>query len=336
MTYKSWDDVAKEQKVVARLLSNHIKLDRLNHAYIFEGVKGTKKYDIARFFTKALMCRHKDDHMNPCLTCKDCERIDHDMHPNVSLIEPDGRFIKKEQIKKMIEEFSKTSLEVGPRINIIIDADKFNLSSANTFLKIMEEPGDDIYQMMLTENLQALLPTIRSRGEIIHFKELDRQMIQAHLVSKGIEAVYANPIAHYTADIEAAEVIAHDALLIEIIDLVIDIYQALMHDKQSAVITFLENGGKVMASQERTNFFLDFMMLFQRDIIQTKLNQNHICYNKHHHLIEDICEKIDLSMANQHMEEMLALSKRMNYNINIPLAMNRLLMVLERGYNHAT
>src|SRR6056297_539867 len=173
MEYKSWDDVANEQKVVSRLLSNHLKLERLNHAYIFEGVKGTKKYDIARFFTKALICENKDASMNPCHQCKDCQRISHATHPNVFVVEPDGKFIKKEQIKKMINEFSKTSLESGPRVNIILEADKFNLSSANAFLKLMEEPGDDIYQIMITENLQALLPTIRSRGEIIHFKELD-------------------------------------------------------------------------------------------------------------------------------------------------------------------
>jgi DNA polymerase-3 subunit delta' len=336
MSYRSWDDIAKEQKVVARLLSNHLKLNRLNHAYIFEGAKGTKKHDIARFFTKALICQHKDEDMNPCHQCNDCQRIDHQTHPNVFVVEPDGQMIKKEQIKKMIDEFSKTSLESGPRVNIFLEADKFNLSSANAFLKTMEEPGKDIYQIMITENLQALLPTIRSRGEIVHFKELNRKLIKKHLEDKGIKASYANPIAQYTADLSAAEAIANDDLSIEIIDLVIGVYEALVDRKQSAVITFLEHGGKVMASIERTEFFLDFMILFQKDIIQSKLNQVNMCYNKHHHLIENICKVIDMTLAQKHLEEMLELSKRMKYNINIPLAMNYLLMVLERGYKHAT
>ncbi len=334
MSYKSWLDLASEQSVVARLLKNHIQLNRLNHAYIFEGVKGTKKLETALFFAKAIMCQEKDSESNPCGECVHCQRIDHLTHPNLFIVEPDGQMIKKEQIKQLIDEFSKTSLESGPRINIIQEADKFNLSSANALLKTMEEPGEDIFQIMITENLQALLPTIRSRGEVIHFKELDRALIREKLQEIGIKSSYANPISQYTSDLDSAIKIAEDELMIELIDLVIAVYQAFIDSKQSAIIAFLENSGKVVSEQSRTEFFLDFMILFQKDIIQTLLKNEDICYINHHILIEKLAKKIDLVLAKKHLEDMLDLSKRIKYNINLPLALNHLLMVLERGYKN--
>ncbi|QWB99849.1 hypothetical protein KHQ88_06780 [Mycoplasmatota bacterium] len=336
MSYKTWDEISLEQKVAARLLKNHISLHRLNHAYIFEGVKGTRKSEIAEFFTKAILCKHLDESLNPCHECDHCQRIDSGSHPNVFIVKPDGQMIKKEQIKSLIEEFSKTSLESGPRVNIIYEADKFNLSSANSLLKTMEEPGEDIYQIMITENVQALLPTIKSRGEVIHFKELDRGIIREKLQSIGIDASYANPISQYTSDISAAVEIANDELMIEIIDLVIDVYEAMSDPKKSVIITFLENGGKVIADQSRTEFFLDLMIIFQKDIIQSKLKNDHICFYSHHFLIESLSKKIDLNTAKDHLEKLLELSMRIKYNINKILAFNELLMVLERGYKNAT
>ena len=335
MIYKSWLDLSKEQMVVSRLLQNHIKLNRLNHAYIFEGVKGTKKLETALFFTKAMMCQNKDDELNPCNQCHECLRVDHLTHPNLFIVEPDGQMIKKEQIKQLIDEFSKTSLESGPRVNIIQEADKFNLSSANALLKTMEEPGEEIYQIMITENIQSLLPTIRSRGELIHFKELDRKLIRQKLQEMEILSSYANPISQYTSDIDAAIEIAKDDLMIEIIDLVISIYDAFLDSKKSAVITFLETSGKVLSDQSRTEFFLDFMILFQKDIIQKMLKNENICFSNHHIMIEKLAKKINLVLAKEQLEQMLELSKRIKYNINLPLALNQLILVLERGYKNA-
>jgi DNA polymerase-3 subunit delta' len=334
--YKTWDDLAKEQKIVARLLKNHLQLNRLNHAYIFEGSKGTKKAEIALFFTKAILCKNLDEDGNPCHHCTHCKRVDHGTHPNVLIVKPKGKMIKKEQIKDLIQEFSMTSLEVGPRVNIIYQAEKFNASSANALLKTMEEPGEDIYQIMLTENIQSLLPTIRSRGEVIHFMDLDRLVIRESLQAKGVEPSYANPISQYTSDLSAAQEIANDDMKIEMIDLVIDVFDAMQRQKQSAVIRFLENGGVVLSDASRTEFFLNFMILFQKDIIQTLLEHDDVCFLNHHQLIKSLASMIDLEVAQDQLEAMLKLTKRLHYNINLPLAMNHLLVVLERGYTYGT
>ncbi|MCF7924131.1 MAG: hypothetical protein K9L64_03360 [Candidatus Izimaplasma sp.] len=336
MVYREWEDIAKEQATPARLLKNHIQLNRVNHAYIFEGEKGTKKGEIAHFFAKTLLCKNLDQDLNPCNVCKDCKRVNNDTHPNVLKIEPDGKFIKKEQVQNLIEEYSKTSLEVSPRINIIYEADKFNLSSANSLLKIMEEPGEDIYQILITENYNSLLPTIKSRAEAIHFKELDRNLIRQELKKQGIKSSYAHPISQYTSNLEAAKAIADDEEMIEIIDLVIDVYKALLTDNQSAIITFLEKNKKILVDNDKANFFIELMIIFQKDILQTKLDKEDLCFLDQKSIINKLADKIDISYAEKALKNMLELSIRTKYNINLKLALNKLLMNLERGYKHAT
>ncbi|MFO7968975.1 MAG: hypothetical protein ACQERX_00595 [Bacillota bacterium] len=336
MAYQSWEDIAKEQAIAARLLKNHIQLNRVNHAYIFEGDKGTKKGEIAHFFAKTLLCKNLDDNLNPCNECNNCQRINKDIHPNIITIKPDGKFIKKEQVQDLIEEYSKTALEDSPRINIIYQADKFNLSSANSLLKTMEEPGDDIYQILITENYNSLIPTIKSRAESIHFKELDRSLIRDELKKLNIKSSYANPVSQYTSNLDAAKTIATDEDMIEIIDLVIAIYNALLVDKESAVITFLEKNKQVLSDNDKAKFFLELMIIFQKDILQFKLNNKDMCFINQQQTINKLASKIDIKLAEKTLKNMLELSIRLKYNINLKLAFNKLLMNLERGYKHAT
>lgn len=336
MAYKSWNEIAKEQAIAARLLKNHIKLNRVNHAYIFEGDKGTKKGDIAHFFAKTLICNNLDEKLNPCNECKDCQRIDKNIHPNIITIRPEGKFIKKEQVQDLIAEYSKTALEESPRINIIYEAEKFNLSSANSLLKTMEEPGEDIYQILITENYSSLLPTIKSRAESIHFKELDRNLLREELKKLDVKSYYANPISQYTSNLESAKKIALDEEMTEIIDLVILVFDALLNNKDSAIITFLEKNKKVLTEIDKAKFFLEIMIIFQKDILQFKLNKQNLCFFEKQQTINKLAEKIDNKLAEKMLKNMLELSIRIKYNINLKLAFNKLLMNLERGYKYAT
>jgi hypothetical protein len=166
--------------------------------------------------------------------------------------------------------------------------------------------------------------------------DLDRLVIRESLQAKGVEPSYANPISQYTSDLSAAQEIANDDMKIEMIDLVIDVFDAMQRQKQSAVIRFLENGGVVLSDASRTEFFLNFMILFQKDIIQTLLEHDDVCFLNHHQLIKSLASMIDLEVAQDQLEAMLKLTKRLHYNINLPLAMNHLLVVLERGYTYGT
>ncbi len=88
-------------------------------------------------------------------------------NPDIYIIGPEKNVIKKEAIKDLEEELSKTSQINESKIYIIKECDKLNDYSANSLLKILEEPPTNIYAFLFTKNIEKVLPTIKSRCQII-------------------------------------------------------------------------------------------------------------------------------------------------------------------------
>ena len=97
--------------------------------------------DIVLSFVKSIVCLEYNDENNAIKVCK---RIDEGNYLDVMVIEPDGLWIKKNQIIDLQNEFSKKAVEGRKKIYIIKSADKMNVQTANSILKFLEEPVDDI------------------------------------------------------------------------------------------------------------------------------------------------------------------------------------------------
>lgn len=333
--FKTWEEVQKYQEGVARILTNSIRLNRVSHSYIFEGPKGTRKKGVAVFFAKTLLCTNLKD-LTPCNECHNCKRVENLTHPNLFLIDPPGKTIKKEVISNLIQELAKASLEPGPRVYIVIDADRFNQSSANTLLKTMEEPGQEVYQILITENIHTLLSTIISRAETIHFLPVDRDLIKNHLMSLDVKETFASIISQYTSDIDTAEKLAKNKETEEIYLLVTEIYQNMLLKDQSSIISFLQ-AEKLLSTNENIDIFLNLLIFYQKDILTHKINsEDEIIFIDHKETIIKLAKKINKYQTQEFLQEMLDLSMKLKYNINSQLAFNKLLMSLERGYKYAT
>jgi len=92
----TWQTLKQKQAKVVRLLENSIKTNRLAHAYIFEGGKGTGKKEIALQLGKSFFCKERQG-ADPCQKCVDCRRIDSSNHPDVHIISLEGQSIKKRE-----------------------------------------------------------------------------------------------------------------------------------------------------------------------------------------------------------------------------------------------
>lgn len=156
------DELKTLQPVVMKQLQTIIEKNRMAHAYIFDGEKGTGKRDVMTFFVKLVLCENPSGNV-PCETCRNCKRVDSGNHPNIQQIEPDGQFIKIDQVRDLIAEMMMTGVEAGRKIYVLHHADRLNVASANMLLKFLEEPDGEVTAILLTEQIQSILPTIRSR-----------------------------------------------------------------------------------------------------------------------------------------------------------------------------
>lgn len=200
---KTWSEVAEIQPLASKIITNSIRKGRISHAYLIQGERGTGKAAIALLLAKGLFCENKTD-VEPCHECNTCKRIASGNHPDVHWIEPDGQSIKIEQIKNLQKEFIYSGLESAQKVYVINGADTLTLNAANRILKFLEEPSKQTTAMMLTDNSQSIIPTVRSRCQVIDLKPLNPLLFQKRLIESGMSKANAILMSALTNNLDDA------------------------------------------------------------------------------------------------------------------------------------
>ncbi|ADL11596.1 DNA polymerase III subunit delta' [Acetohalobium arabaticum] len=164
------------------ILQNGLKRDRVNHAYLFAGKKGVGKEFTAVQFAKALNCKERKS--DACGECISCRKFNSGNHPDIVNIEPEGKYIKIDQIRSLQQNTSYKPYESEWKIYIIKQADRMNLQAANGLLRTLEEPPKYVVIILLASKEDLLLPTITSRCQIIKFRTLTVDEITDRLISR--------------------------------------------------------------------------------------------------------------------------------------------------------
>ena len=162
-------DYKDKQEKAYKIFSNAINNNYLSHAYLIDENNSSDSFDIVMSFVKEVLGKKMDDNEKSILF----KRIDDGNYPEIKIIVPDGNIIKKQQIIDLQRDFSTKSIEGNKRIYIIRDADKMRSETANSMLKFLEEPDNDILAILMTNNYNAILPTIISRCQVIKLNNFD-------------------------------------------------------------------------------------------------------------------------------------------------------------------
>ncbi|UCD72232.1 MAG: DNA polymerase III subunit delta' [Syntrophobacterales bacterium] len=165
-------------------LRNAMRNGRVAHAYLFLGKEGIGKKLVALSLAKALNCPHGSE--DPCDECRSCLKVEHLNHPDVILVEPQGQWIRIDQIRDLQRELSHRPYEGKRRVCIFSGSDRLRQEAANALLKILEEPPLHTVMILLAANLDLILPTIASRCQKIPFNPLPFDRI-AEVVRSRLE-----------------------------------------------------------------------------------------------------------------------------------------------------
>lgn len=201
--------IADLQPVVFRQLQHSFEQNRLAHAYLFEGDSGTGKHEVALWLTKHLFCTDLQNHQ-PCNHCNNCRRINDGEHPDVIQIEPEGQTIKVDQIRLLQKEFSKSGFETNRKVIMIQQAEKMNASSANSLLKFLEEPPMELLIILETVAAGRILPTIKSRCQLLHFRGLSKEQLTEKLQEAEITKSTAELLSNLTNSFDKAVEISQE------------------------------------------------------------------------------------------------------------------------------
>lgn len=186
------------------------KNEKLPHAIIFKGKEGIGKYDFAITFAKSYLCQMPLSNHYPCETCSSCEWFP-GSHPDFKRIAPieseDDTPSKRKTIRQknividQIRELSEylelsAHQEKGRRIILIEPADSLNQAASNALLKILEEPPENTLFILVTSQAQRLIPTIRSRCQLLDLR--GPSLDEARLFLNGQKIAYEESLLSFT------------------------------------------------------------------------------------------------------------------------------------------
>lgn len=154
--------------------------ERLPNAILLKGAQGIGKLSLAQRFAQALLCEAPLSDGHPCRTCASCHWFEQGNHPDYRLVQPEALSVDDERepkasAKKPSQEISVEQIRLlsdfsnlgahrgGYRVVVIHPAESMNANSANSLLKTLEEPTENLFFILVTHKPQQLLPTIKSR-----------------------------------------------------------------------------------------------------------------------------------------------------------------------------
>lgn len=161
------------------LLARAVRHRRLPPALLFSGPSGVGKRTLALAAGRALLCDRADG--DACDACPTCARASRGLHPDAILVEPDGLSIKIEQVRDAVREIAGRPFEGRARAIVFDEAHLLTEQAQNALLKSLEEPPATSHVFLVTASPQALLPTIRSRCQMLRFSPLPQARLEAHL-----------------------------------------------------------------------------------------------------------------------------------------------------------
>jgi len=164
------------------MLQRAIVNEHLPHAYLFVGPEGIGKKLTALTLAKTINCEEgKED---CCDTCLSCRKIGDANHPDVSVIGPEGQFIRIDKIRELQRSLSYRPFEGRKRVCILDGADQMKAEGANALLKTLEEPPPSTLLLLLASERERLLPTIVSRCQQLTFTRLPMDQMVGELTTR--------------------------------------------------------------------------------------------------------------------------------------------------------
>lgn len=310
----------RQKEILSRALAN----GRVAHAYLFTGPDGIGKRLMAMALARAIVCEEQ----RGCGNCLACRKIDHQNHPDLHILEPDGKSIKIEQIRSFQKELNLKPLEAPRKICMIEQADAMTVGAANALLKTLEEPRGDTLLVLLSAQPNLLLETIRSRCQPLPFSRHPNSRIQAELEKQlGIASEESHVLAALSEG-SFKKAFGKDRELY--LDERRNLLKTLTGLSSGSILPTLDFAEQLASDKTILPDILEIFQAFYRDVLMTLQGRDD------DELVNlDLKEKIhrvsareDVSTILAKLDALIEVRRQLDRNVNRQLAMEVLLLKL--------
>ena len=312
-----------------------VRTGNISHAYILSGETGSGKRMIAEAFAAALLCK---DPLGgeACGQCESCRRFQHHSHPDlVEIIHENPNLIAVNEVREqLVNVVNIGPMEANYKVYLIEDAEKMNAAAQNAILKTIEEPPQFAVILLLTNNLDACLPTILSRCVKLETKPVAEEVIKQHLMK------YYNQ-TDYTAAAGAAFAQGNVGRAIELIqseefnekkEKIIRLMQKLMTARD---YEFEEEIKELKDDKEHIEETLNLMTIWFRDVLLYKAtgSDQFLIFHSERSLIRKQSVSSSYAYLVGAFREIQNAREKLKSNVNFELTMSLMLMQLKEIQN---
>lgn len=316
-------------------LREAITSGKVSHAYILSGEDGAGKNLLADAFAMSLQCEEKNGQADACGKCRSCMQATSNNHPDIIRVTHEKASIGVDDVRIQINNDIQVKPYSSPyKIYIIDEAEKLTDAAQNALLKTIEEPPVYAVLILLTNNLNALLPTILSRCITLKLKAVDQELIRQFLMSEYKVPDYQAELSAVFAQGNVGKAVKY-ASSDEFIELKEDVLHLLKYLDEMEIYEIIDGLKRISEKKDRINDYLDLMTIWYRDILMYKVTNdlNRLTY-KNEYL--DISRQANIRSYEGLEKIIAAIEKakiRLNANVNFDIAIELMLFTIKENGN---
>lgn len=324
-------DIIGQEQIKEHLI-NALQTGKVSHAYIVNGEKSSGKEFIARVFAMALQCERGET--EPCQECHSCKQALSDNHPDIIRVTHEKpNTISVDDIRAQVNNDVGIKPYSGPRkIYLINEAEKMTVQAQNAILKTLEEPPSYAVILLLTTNVNALLPTILSRCVVLNMKPVPDEQVKRYLMEQLQIPDYKAEVcvAFARGNIGKARALASseefENVKAEALSLLKYIGQMELNEMIAAI-------RKINEYKLEVSDYLDICAIWYRDVLLFKATNdvNHLVFREEIQALRETARQCSYEGIETIIKALDTAKKRLEANVNFELTMELLMLTIQEN-----
>ncbi|MEE0199997.1 MAG: DNA polymerase III subunit delta' C-terminal domain-containing protein [Muricomes sp.] len=321
-------------KNIIQYIGNAVKTDKVSHAYIMNGEKGAGKKLLANLFAMSLQCQNREEDGDACGKCQSCKQaMNHNQPDIIKVTHEKPNTISIDDIREQVNN----DIVIKPyssryKIYIIADADMMSVQAQNAILKTIEEPPEYAGIMLLTENAETLLPTIRSRCVMLKLRNIKDQLVKKYLMEQM-------QVPDYKADVCVAFAQGNmgKAIMLATSEHFNEIKEEAVHLLRNIndldLNELIEAVKRCMSYKLEITDYMDVIAVWYRDVLIYKATRNvdRVVFSDQLKYIKERASKSSYEGIEIILDALEKAKSRLKANVNFELTMELLLLTIKEN-----
>lgn len=319
-------------KDIIKYIQSAVEYGQVGHAYIMNGERGAGKKMLASLFAMTLLCEKGGS--EPCNTCHSCRQAESGNHPDILWVthEKPGT-ISVDDIRTQVGDTVMIKPYQGPyKVYIIDHAELMTQQAQNALLKTLEEPPEYVVFLLLTENAEALLPTINSRCVMLKLRNIRNTLIRKYLMEVLQVPDYKADMctAFAQGNLGRAIMLANSEHFNEIRE---ETVQLLKYIHEMEISEIAQAVSRITTYKLEITDYLDIIMIWYRDVLLYKATKevDKVIFKEQISYIKEQAKKSSYEGIETILKALDTAKARLRANVNFDLVMELLCLTIKEN-----